>query len=339
MEKVILESVGVGGYPEYRIPGIARSGKGTLFAYCECRYGNDWGVIDIGLRRSEDHGRTWSERQIVVSGLDRNTTNNPVMFVSGDLLILMFCRNYAKAYTVISRDDGKTWSQPTDVSYVFESFREEYPWTCIAVGPGHGITLKSGRLLAPVWFAMNVGDIHAHRPSVIATVYSDDGGKTWLRGEIIYANDEFVNPSECALAELSDGTVAINCRHEGAARCRGWAISKDGISDWTVPVMRSDLPDPVCFGSMTYGDGCLYTVNCHNKEARRDLWVQRSDDDGATWSKRVEVTDLAGYSDIILTAEGNLCCYFEDGRPEPGKGMNENLAVVLITPSDFIENV
>ena len=44
-----------------RIPGIVVLDDGTLLTCNECRQGDDWSAIDIGLRRSTDGGRTWEE--------------------------------------------------------------------------------------------------------------------------------------------------------------------------------------------------------------------------------------------------------------------------------------
>ena len=54
----------------------------------------------------------------------------------------------------------------------------------IATGPGHGIQLTKGphkgRLVVPVWLSLGTGG-HAHRPSVTATIYSDERGRTRRR--------------------------------------------------------------------------------------------------------------------------------------------------------------
>ena len=44
----------------------------------------------------------------------------------------------------------------------------------IAPGPGHAIQLHSGRLVVALWMSTD----HSHRPLVIATIHSDDHGRT-----------------------------------------------------------------------------------------------------------------------------------------------------------------
>ena len=60
IEKIDLFQAAAADYALYRIPGIVVTQKGTVLAFCEARKGtaNDWGIIDIMLRRSEDGGRT-----------------------------------------------------------------------------------------------------------------------------------------------------------------------------------------------------------------------------------------------------------------------------------------
>ena len=36
-------------------------------------------------------------------------------------------------------DEGESWSEPVDITNVFEEFRSQYNWEVIASGPGHGI--------------------------------------------------------------------------------------------------------------------------------------------------------------------------------------------------------
>src|SRR4051812_27531628 len=88
-----------------------------------------------------------------------------------------------------------------------EAVQEEYAWQAFGTGPAHGIQLRSGRLVVPVWLSKGTGG-NAHRPSVVSTIYSDDAGKTWKRGEIV-ANetDPLTNPNESVLAQLADGRV------------------------------------------------------------------------------------------------------------------------------------
>ena len=56
-------------YHTYRIPAIVNTTKGSLLAFCEGRkHGQgDAGDIDLLIKRSTDHGETWSKQAVVWS--------------------------------------------------------------------------------------------------------------------------------------------------------------------------------------------------------------------------------------------------------------------------------
>nr|WP_201723955.1 sialidase family protein [Rhodopirellula sp. SM50] len=66
---------------------------------------------------------------------------------------------------LFSDDDGVTFSEPTDITAAFEPFRKDYDWHVLATGPGHGIQLRNGRLLVPVWLSTATKPPRALRPA------------------------------------------------------------------------------------------------------------------------------------------------------------------------------
>ncbi len=349
-----LFTAGEQGYELYRIPGIAVTAKGTLLAYAEARKtgGGDWGVIDVMLRRSEDSGRTWSTPQIISNvrspiaknplalaknlGSDGGTTfNNPIAIADykTGAVHFLFCAEYMRAFYTRSDDDGKTFPEPVEITAAFDDFRPEYDWKVIATGPGHGIQLRNGRLLVPVWLSTGTGG-HAHRPSVVATIFSDDHGATWQRGEIAVPNNEdTINPSETVAEQLADGRVMLNLRSESKRNRRLVTLSADGATNWSEPRYQEELAEPICFGSITRlsgaGDGRpnrLLFVNPDNLKRgevegepgkgrdRKNLTVQLSEDDGATWTtKKVIDRGWSGYADINVGPDGSIYCFYERG--------------------------
>lgn len=162
-----------GDYTDFRIPGIVATGKGTLLRYCECRKtASDWAEIDIKISRSGDGGATWDTVLMIEGG--GNTLNNPVMFVDGELLVFLYCKNYKEIWKRVSTDDGKSFGESERVD--FES-RVDFSYTVAAVGPGHGI-VHGDTLVVPIWFAYNKEDEKRHKPSFISTLYSTDHGKS-----------------------------------------------------------------------------------------------------------------------------------------------------------------
>jgi sialidase-1 len=354
LEKINVFEAGADGYALYRIPAITVTAKGTVLAFCEARRTgkSDWDTIDIYLRRSTDGGKTFSPRQKIadvpgpktknpvalaqkLANPDDVTYNNPVPIADRDGSVhFLYCLEYCRCFYVRSDDEGVTWSQPTEITSTFEKFRSEYDWKVLATGPGHGIQLRSGRLVVPVWISTGTGG-HAHRPSVTSVIYSDDHGKTWKAGGIAAPNtDEWVIPNETAAVELADGSVMLNVRSESKANRRLVTISPNGATGWSQPRFDDALVEPICMASILRVSfpaagqrGRILFANPHNLERadgkaeagkgrdRKNLSLKLSYDDGRSWpvDKSLE-PGYSAYSDLAMLADGTLLCFYERGR-------------------------
>jgi len=319
-----------GGYQTYRIPGIVITPRGTILAYAEARKDGigDWADIDILLRRSADGGRTWEPPRLLADA-GAQTANNPVMIVErrNGVVHFLHCVQYARAFHMRSRDDGKTFSAPAEITPVFERFRSEYDWNVIATGPGHGIELRNGRLLVPVW--LSTGG-KSHRPSVVSVIYSDDHGETWQRGDIILGG--LKNPSETVAVELADGRVMLNIRNESPEHRRAVAISPDGARNWTAPRFDEALPEPICMGSIVRVPGRrgpIVFVNPDHTGTRRNLTAKVSRDEGKTWRvSRVVDAGISAYSDIAARGR-TLYVFYERGGI--GRNIYDTEYLTLVT--------
>jgi len=341
VDKKDLFTVGDLNYNLFHIPGVAVTAKGTVLAWCEARRnaGHDWDDIDILLRRSTDEGDTWSEPEKIVhvdGPITKNpfalrlkrtdpktvTYNNPVLIPDRDGTIhMVFCLEYMRCFYQRSNDDGVSWTKPVEVTHVFEAFRKDYDWKVLATGPNHSIQLRNGRLLVPVWLSTGTGG-NAHRPSVTATIYSDDAGKTWHASEIaVPCTDEFVNPNETVAIQLNDGRVMLNVRNESKAHRRIIVTSPDGSSDWSDPVFNEDLIEPICMGAMVRhkhdGHDLLLFSNPNSLRQRRDVGIRVSADEGETWTlaKTVE-RGWSAYSDINVTQSGRILLFYGRARKQ-----------------------
>jgi len=361
LEKIDLFQSGNDGYALYRIPGIVVTAKGTVLAYCEARLTtSDWATIDIVLRRSTDGGKTWQPRMKIAdvpgpkeknpAALAKNvskssdvTYNNPVAFADRDGTVhMLYCLEYMRCFYIRSDDDGQTWSPPVEITRTFDAFRPKYDWKVIATGPAHGIQLRSGRLVVPVWISTGTGG-NAHRPSVTATIYSDDHGKTWQVGEIAVPDTkEWIFPNETVIVELADGRVMLNVRSESLAHRRLVTISPDGATHWSTPRFDDALLEPISMasivrvsggpaadGGQSGGKSRIAFANPHNLERadqktaagksrdRKNLSIKLSYDEGQTWpiNKTLEAS-WSGYSDLATLPDGTLLCFYERGSTD-----------------------
>ena len=327
-----------------------------MLAYCEARKSDrgDWGPIDILLRRSTDGGKTWDAPRSIanvpgpkaknpvalaqnLANPDDVTYNNPVAIVNRNGTVhFLFCLEYARCFHISSTDDGLTFTAPEEITATFEKFRPEYDWKVIATGPAHGIMTRSGRFVVPVWMSTGTGG-HAHRPSVTATIFSDDGGRTWQRGEIAVPNtDEWIFPNETVIAELGSGRIMLNVRTESKANRRLVTLSPNGATKWTKPAFDDALKEPICMASLlqlteqrTGGRDRLIFANPDNlsradgKEEpgksrdRKNVSVKLSYDEGKTWAvnKTLE-PGFSGYSDLAALADGTMLCFYERGSTD-----------------------
>ena len=315
----------------YRIPGIVVTKRGTILAYSEARRftGSDWDAIDIVMRRSTGRG-AFSKASVIAHvpgpvsrspvAIERKqgrpgdvTYNNPVAIAGRDGTVhFLFCLEYMRVFYMRSRDDGRTFSTPIEITAAFDQFRPEYAWRVVATGPGHGIELANGRLLVPVWLSLGTAG-NGHHPSVNATVYSDDHGAIWHRGDIAVPDTpEFPDPNETAAVELADGRVMLNVRTQANENRRTIVTSSDGATHWSAPRFQEELTDPICFASlMRLSKNKLLFTN-PDALTRRNLTVRLSPDEGSSWPvKRVLEPGPSGYSDLSVLPDGVILCFYE----------------------------
>lgn len=345
-------------YQLYHIPGVVVTTKGTVLTWCEARKRSagvsDWDDIRILLRRSTDDGKTWSAAKSIadvpgpktknpfalkMKNVDPNdvTYNNPVLIADKEGAVhMLFCLEYERVFYQRSDDDGVTFSRPTEITAAFAAFKKDYDWKVLATGPNHSIQLKNGRLVVPVWLSTGTGG-NAHRPSVTATIFSDDQGKTWKAGDIaVPCTDEWINPNETVAIELNDERVMLNVRSESKAHRRLIVTSADGATGWSTPRFDEALLEPICMGGIVRynheGKSLILFSNPHNLEKakgkaepgknrdRKNVSVKISRDEAQTWPVNKLIEDGPSmYSDIAVTPKGTILCFY--GRSGDSKGV------------------
>lgn len=305
---------GKDGYHTYRIPAIVVTKKGTVLAFCEGRKTSrsDHGDVDLLVKRSLDGGRTWAKHQVIheEGGTAKVTIGNPCPVVdqSDGTVFLTFCRDNRRVFVTKSTDDGVAWSKPREITKAVKPSG----WTWYATGPGHGIQLRSGRLLIPCDHRTKA----TGRTMFSHVFYSDDHGTTWKLGGLLAAKTD-----ECMAVETANGSVYLNMRSYHDKNRRAFSRSRDGGLTWSNVKLDDSLVEPVCQASVVrFSD-----TNRHDKNRvlfanpasvkRERMTVRISYDECRTWSAgRLIHAGPSAYSDLCVLPDMTVCCLYEAGK-------------------------
>jgi sialidase-1 len=312
----------------FRIPAITATLRGTLLAFSEARINGsgDSGDIHTVLKRSFDHGKTWSTSQVVADA-ETNAIMNPCVVVDRDTArIWLFLTGThgsntneqnkhstgvgeAEIFLTYSDDDGATWSQRENISKMVKP----HGWTSYAVGPGCGIQLAAGRLVMPCNHRVPGKE---DKSSIAHVIYSDDHGKNWKVGGSLEENT-----NESQVVELENGDLLMNMRsHHGRGR-RAIATSKDRGETWSPVTFDEALIDPTCQASILrlardeQGRVAFAFSNPASARGRVNMTVRLSYDNCKTWPlSKMLYEGRSAYSSLVALPGNRLGCLFETDR-------------------------
>ncbi|GGH18510.1 exo-alpha-sialidase [Sphingobacterium alkalisoli] len=228
-------------------PALAAATNGDVLLFAEGRadYANGVqrvlqqsraiGNTDIILRRSIDAAHSWEDNMTVIAGENSPDTYAYPQIVQTDngTLILHYSKlfythtgnNYVIdpgqqiIYQRISTDNGRTWSNETDITTQLRSTDIE-----IQHASGHGISLKSGDYNGRVLMPLNVGT------NQVRVAYSDDMGLSWTLGDAVSGS----NLRTGSIVEMSDGTLMMLLSHANVnPKNKMVSYSSDGGTTWT----------------------------------------------------------------------------------------------------------
>lgn len=320
---------GEDGYAFYRIPSLVVARNGDLLAFAEGRKNGagDAGDIDVVMRRSTDGGVSWQPMSVVWDD-GENTCGNPVPVVlESGRVVLVMCRNNQtntrdrSVHATYSDNDGKTWSEVTDITPQVKQEGENW----YATGPCHGIVKthepNKGRIIIP---ANRTRDSYLGAVDHSHIIYSDDQGASWYRGGF----SDFKYGNESTVVELANGDLLLNMRNASKTDFyRADALSKDGGLSF-LPHRKTALIEPVmgCQGSLLRydedvesGQTTLLFSNPNHETSRRHGTLKVSMDSGDTWTKQYRYVPESGdsmytaYSDIAIVAPGVIGVLYETG--------------------------
>lgn len=220
-----------------------------------------------------------------------------------------------------STDDGKTWSEPVNLTQMCK----QEDWWLWAPAPGHGITLTDGTLVFPTQGRDNTGEPFSN------ITYSRDKGKTWKTSPKAYN----ASTTENMAVELSDGSVMLNMRANknrtdpGETNGRAIAVTRNLGETWQVhPTSFRALPEPTCMASIHRHDytaggrrkSLLVFANPASRTARDHITVKVSFDDGMTWPEKnhllLDELKGRGYSCLTSVDEKTVGIIYESSQAD-----------------------
>lgn len=299
----------------YRIPAMVTAPNGDVIAAIDERVPNcgdlKWSKdINIIIRRSADNGKTWSNIETVVDFPYGQSASDPSMIVDSVTNEIFLFYNFMNLDTekdiyylhvVKSADNGKTWSNPVDITS--QIAKPEWKNDFKFITSGRGIQTRSGKLLHTM-VNLNSG-LHLFG--------SDDHGKTWY-----FINTAIQPADESKVIELADGTLMINARVNGKGM-RYVHRSTDQGQTWTT-TPAPELIDPGCNASIIrytsvedgYNKNRLLFSNAKSEKGRVNMSVRISYDEGKTWSEGNTIYEgSSAYSDMTILENGDIGLFFE----------------------------
>jgi len=218
-----------------------------------------------------------------------------------------------------SDDNGRTWSEPRDLTAVARDMNDP-TWRASIPGPGGAIQTRKGRLLVPMWKV----------PYANFAIFSDDHGLTWQRGQLV-PNTQ--GGCENQLVELADGRILMDMRQiEGPYR---WVTdSTDGGETWSeawpglnVTTVRCAMERFTLQAEGEEHNSILWTGPNGipgmepadiNPFARWGLTIRVSYDEGKTFANGQLILDqAASYSDLTILKDRTVVILWERGLQTP----------------------
>ena len=221
---------------------------------------------------------------------------------------------------VSSTDDGQTWSAVKNLTQMVKP--EQY--YKFSPCPGRGITMSDGTIVLPIHGRDTYADTFA------GIIYSQDHGVTWLFPRMAYSTG-----GESMVAELSDGSLMLNTHlrsnlalTEEQGNGRGVVTTKNLGQSWQLHPTDHTLIEPPCQASLHvhhYTENgaakrVLLFFNPRSDNARVNMTLQASFDDGATWPENyrmlIDIEHGSGYSCLTSIDQQTVGLLYESSNAQ-----------------------
>jgi sialidase-1 len=266
-------------------------------------FGNDDSdrqIISAEVSVSTDGGLTWST----------DPANQPALPVPADYPAGSQYADFAgPLITGVTKPVGSTVGGVNNVGGVAGMFASSGEGIQLQYGPHRGRLIQQ--------YAGKVRQADGSTIIQAYSVYSDDHGRSWQRGQFVGTGMD-----ENKVVELSDGRVMLNSRDSDRGGGRKIAISTDGGESYGPVSYDHSLTDPTDNAGITrmFPDAAegsaaakiLLFSNANNATQRVNGTVRYSCDDGATWSagKQFKAGTMS-YSTITALSDGNYGLLYE----------------------------
>lgn len=279
----------------YRIPSIVTAPNGDLVAVVDERHTSCGDLIynrniNLAQKISTDGGKTWSEAETIIDFPDGKSASDPSMIVDKTTREIFMFYNYMdhdipgkefRFHFVKSRDNGKTWSKPTDITdqVAPAEWKKDFKF----ITSGRGVQTKKGWLLNTI-VRLNDG---------VYVFGSKDHGKTWFRAPAVAKTADETN-----IVELRKGKWMLNARVRDLGY-RKIFISEDKGQSWNEHIERQ-LIDPTCNASTLACGRKIVFSNLHSQKGRQNLGIKISKNSGKTWDF-LKIIDAGSTAYSVLT--------------------------------------
>ena len=295
----------------YRIPSIITATNGDLIAAIDERVPScgdlKWSRdINIVIRKSSDNGKTWGKIEKIIDYPLGQSASDPSMILDKQTNTIFLFYNYMDLDNqkdiyylkyISSNDNGKSWSNPVDITSQISKVNWKNDFKFIT--SGRGIQTKNGTLLHCL--------VNLQKGTHVFG--SNDNGKTWFITEA-----PTLPGDESKIVELNDGSWMVNSRVNKLGY-RYSHFSNDNGKTW-ISKKEESIIDPGCNGSLIrYSQGeknLLLLTNINNKKERKEIVLRYSTDEGKSWSNpKIIYNGEAAYSSMTVMENGNLGLFFE----------------------------